>query len=384
MGKEQVRIAAKVCERRLMDLDDLVDNHNASNWILVTDEEWEILSSDDLSAEDLRNRKHNEYLNKIDSVSSKKPQVAKKKKKVKKDPKTSEREVTDQSLHAKVSELMSQMNDKYPQFDMNGDSNSWIVKPAGLSRGRGIACYNTLVEILDHFKKEGMWVIQKYIENPMVVLRKKFDIRQWVMVTDWNPLTVWFYERCYCRFGVEDFKISDLSNKFIHLTNNSIVKHSENFYTTEIEGSMWHSEEFAEYLMEQYGSDLWEEQIKPKIKNIVTYSLECVQDMMDTRKNSFELFGYDIMLDENLNPWLIEINSSPAMDYSTQVTKELVKEVLEDCIKVMIDYNFSSKKKRKGVDTGNFSLIYKAKRIVDRPIQSFGLNLMCEGKAMKY
>ena len=35
------------------------------------------------------------------------------------------------------------------------------------------------------------------------------------------------------------------------------------------------------------------------------------------RKNAFEILGYDFMIDTNLNVWLIEVNSSPAMDYST-------------------------------------------------------------------
>lgn len=47
------------------------------------------------------------------------------------------------------------------------------------------------------------------------------------------------------------------------------------------------------------------------------WSLKSAEDMIQTRKNSFEMFGYDFMVDENLSPWLIEINCSPAMDYST-------------------------------------------------------------------
>jgi tubulin monoglycylase TTLL3/8 len=146
---------------------------------------------------------------------------------------------------------------------------------------------------------------------------------------------------------------------------------------------MWHSEEFAEYLREQRGGDFWDESIKPKVKNIVKWSLESAQDMIEHRKNSCELFGYDIMIDENLNPWLIEINSSPAMDYSTPITKRLVKEVMEDCIKVLVDYGYASGKKKQSVNTGNFTLIYKAKRTVERPHQAFGLNLVCEGKPLK-
>ena len=53
------------------------------------------------------------------------------------------------------------------------------------------------------------------------------------------------------------------------------------------------------------------------MRKIVQWSLECVQDSVINRERSFEVFGYDFMVDENCNPWLIEINTSPAMDYST-------------------------------------------------------------------
>ena len=70
-------------------------------------------------------------------------------------------------------------------------------------------------------------------------------------------------------------------------------------------------------MQKKFGYDVFLDRLKPKMKQIVIWSLECVQDMVENSKNAMELYGYDFMVDDNLNPWLIEINSSPAMDYST-------------------------------------------------------------------
>ena len=83
---------------------------------------------------------------------------------------------------------------------------------------------------------------------------------------------------------------------------------------------------------------MWEE-LSEKIKNVVINTLESVQDMFESKKGQqHEIFGYDLMIDDDFNCWLIEVNSSPAMDYSTAVTERLVKLVLEDTIKVVVDY----------------------------------------------
>jgi len=75
------------------------------------------------------------------------------------------------------------------------------------------------------------------------------------------------------------------------------------------------------------------------------------------------LYGFDIMVDTEFNCWLIEVNSSPAMDYSTYITEVLVKECLEDTCKIIIDYEIPKTAKAKAkVDTGNYELIYKSSR----------------------
>jgi tubulin monoglycylase TTLL3/8 len=70
-------------------------------------------------------------------------------------------------------------------------------------------------------------------------------VAQWVLVTNWNPLTVWFYSECYIRFCAEPFTLRDLDNTFIHLTNNSVAKHSDKWHELNIgEGNMWDFSQF--------------------------------------------------------------------------------------------------------------------------------------------
>ena len=49
------------------------------------------------------------------------------------------------------------------------------------------------------------------------------------------------------------------------------------------------------------------------------------------------MFGYDFMVDQDLNSWLIEVNASPSMEYSTHVTETLVKEVLPEVVRIIIE-----------------------------------------------
>jgi Tubulin-tyrosine ligase family len=64
-------------------------------------------------------------------------------------------------------------------------------------------------------------------------------------VTDWNPLTVWMYAEPYIRFPASDFNLDVITNRYSHLSNNSVAKYAKNVFTTHtIEGNMWCLQEF--------------------------------------------------------------------------------------------------------------------------------------------
>ena len=55
--------------------------------------------------------------------------------------------------------MLGELKKKYPQYKLNSFYNIWILKPAGMSKGRGIVCYRNLVEIINHVRtKETQWI----------------------------------------------------------------------------------------------------------------------------------------------------------------------------------------------------------------------------------
>ena len=82
----------------------------------------------------------------------------------------------------------------------------------------------------------------------------------------------------------------------------------------------------------------WDTVIYAGMRDALINALQVTQDEIDYQRNAFELYGADFMITTDLKPWLIEINCSPTMSYSTSVTKRLCKAVLEDTIKGILPH----------------------------------------------
>ena len=158
--------------------------------------------------------------------------------------------------------------------------------------------------------------MQRYIENPLLVGGKKFDLRLYVLVTSYAPLTVYMYRSGFARFSLYRYNTdaSSLGDTFVHLTNAAVQKTAPGFDAGS--GSKWPLHAFKLYLVAKFGSRATD-RCFASVEQLVIHSLLSVQKIMIHDKHCFEMYGYDILIDDALKPWLIEVNASPSISADT-------------------------------------------------------------------
>jgi hypothetical protein len=218
-------------------------------------------------------------------------------------------------------------------------SNLWILKPSAMSRGRGIS----IVDDIGKVTYSSPSVIQQYLPNPLIFRGYKFDLRLYVLVTSFSPLEAFIYKEGFARFGTRKFSSDKESiNDFqIHLTNSSI----QNCYIHDIK--MNHPARTAgkdgggnKVRMTWLWSRLKEqgigvEEIWNQIKDLCIKTLLSAQDEIPSQPNAFEIFGFDVIIDDASKPWLIEVNACPALSRENDLDVKVKEALIEDTIKIV-------------------------------------------------
>jgi hypothetical protein len=290
----------------------------------------------------------------------------------------------------------------------------WIMKPVASSCGRGISVVTSsqalsLLTSSSNKKKAAAaksMLFQKYLENPLLINKKKFDLRIYVLVTGVDPLRVYIHKEGLTRISTSNFSLKNIKNRFAHLTNYSVNKKNAIFKAAayepqaevgssqvagspsiipqpevrsttasagettvdndidsdneindvqnaepdaqvlpgnsndpEMEGYKWSLHAFKAWLSTQYSPQIMQETFQRVfdiiIKTMIAMEGEItplIQRSVNYRTNCFELFGCDVILDDKLQPHLLEVNVSPSLIGSSPLDKRIKGMLIADVL----------------------------------------------------
>mmetsp|Transcript_23088 Transcript_23088/g.65053 ORF Transcript_23088/g.65053 Transcript_23088/m.65053 type:complete len:507 (-) Transcript_23088:108-1628(-) len=255
--------------------------------------------------------------------------------------------------------------------------STWIMKPVGRSQGAGIFLVNKLAQLQqwrtahnwkppkdgkdvddDAEVKEGpeIYVVQKYLDDPLLVGGKKFDIRLYVLVVSYQPLTIYMHRGGFCRFSMSRYSndLSNMKDLGSHLTNVAVQKNSGKAAYKRT-GAKWDMHRFKSYIVNVAGVETANSMMED-IESIVIHSLLSVQKVMINDKHCFELYGYDILIDIHYKPWLLEVNASPSLTANTTADYDMKYGLLDDTMSLL---DFEKYLTGSELQIGGFDLLYR-------------------------
>lgn len=118
----------------------------------------------------------------------------------------------------------------------------------------------------------------------------------------------------------------------MHLTNVAVQKQSDNY--DEERGGKYLMDKLRLYLLSKYGEEQTEKAFF-EIQELIIKTLIATSKIVSNDKRCFQLYGFDVMFDANLKPWLIEINGSPSMTANTAVDRALKTGLLDDTLTII-------------------------------------------------
>jgi len=256
--------------------------------------------------------------------------------------------VEDEAVDAFIDDILKRLPPNFHAF--YGEHTAYIFKAPCSARGLGLkvmTCERKLRPMLEEaysrFALGQRWfcIAQKYLEKPFLVQYHgslvKLDLRLWVAVVNYNPLTAIVHQAPYFRLSQKPFGFNAYKqDSQAHLTNRTIqdpshaVRHGDPDF-------QWLLPDFLKYLLKTHGDqwvDRWNNTTWPLMLDAVRCALLSCQDAVvhshakhmrrvasrlqgagqgPVRKGptAFELYGMDFSLDYELRPWLLEGNIQP-------------------------------------------------------------------------
>lgn len=187
-------------------------------------------------------------------------------------------------------------------------------------------------------------LVSKYVADPLCIDGHKCDLRVYVLVTSFDPLVIYLYEEGLVRLATVkyDLNADNLWNPCMHLCNYSINKYHTDYIKSsdahdEDVGHKWTLSALLRHLKTQ-GCDTIS--LMANIEDLIIKSIfSCAQSVISACRmfvpngnNCFELYGFDILIDDTLKPWLLEVNLSPSMGVDSPLDAKVKSCLITDLL----------------------------------------------------
>ncbi|XP_053256745.1 inactive polyglycylase TTLL10 isoform X4 [Podarcis raffonei] len=249
-------------------------------------------------------------------------------------------------------------------FEIYEEPQIWICKPTSSNQGRGIFLLknqsevNSLQAKLLSIEEDPMYkklpykipparIVQRYIDKPLLLEGKKFDVRSYLLIACTCPFMLFFghgYVRLTCLNY--DPKSEDLTS---HLTNQYVQKKSP-MYSHVKEETVWRMERFNNYVNERFRhikglpKDWVFNGFTKRMKEIMLQCFLAVKSKLECKMGYFDLIGCDFLIDEDFKVWLLEMNANPALHTNCSALKSIIPTVVNETLDLAIEIFTKSQK----------------------------------------
>ena len=239
-------------------------------------------------------------------------------------------------------------------YDEENIGRTYIIKPEALCQGIGIFLAKNIKKINSKEHR----VVQEYISNPYLIEGLKFDLRIYVLVYGCNPLRIFLYNEGLVRLATEQYKKptnKNIDDLFINLTNYAINKNNKKFiFNRDAQKANVGHKRSLTFLWNEIDSKggnskkvIYEIKLAIvktlfSIQKILTHGYRAIFPLDHSNRQCFEILGFDFLLDNNLKPWLLEVNHSPSFSIDTPFDELIKTNLIKDTVKLL---NLKSKKR---------------------------------------
>ena len=249
------------------------------------------------------------------------------------------------SLEDKVRMCCGEFLQMADQAETRGEEPTWILKPSATNRGAGITvfiCFEQLLEALTATRDVREWVVSRYVERPLLLNKRKFHIRAYVLAA--GAIDVYFYDEVLCLCAGTKYSNSSNGNfdPFAHITNTCYQSEDPNFNEEDcvmllgdMANALAHTGRFSSL-----------EEAKHSVDGVLDDMRDLTAELFKCFKGEFgvyaplpgcwEHYGLDFLVEDledgRLKVYLLEVNPGPDFKQTGGRLDGVVRGVMEETI----------------------------------------------------